>query len=79
MSSVETGQMSAVETGQMSAAETGQISSVAGTDIHLVSNHKVDGTKVSIAPRPQCSSLRDLNCGISDFSIMAIPQCSSRR
>ena len=71
MSSVETGQMSAVETGQMSAAETGQMFSVARTDTCLVSTHNVDVSEVSSVPRAQCSGLRDLNCGISEVSIVA--------
>ena len=79
MSSVETGQMSAGETGQMSTAETGQMSAVARTDICPVTMHTFDVSEVSIVPIPHCSSLRDLNCGISEVSTVATSQCSSRR
>ena len=72
MSAVETGQMSAAETGQMSAVETRQMSSVARADICLVPTHNVQVSDVSIVAMPQCSMIRNLNCG-------SITMCKSKK
>ena len=66
MSSVETGQMSAVETGQMSAAGTGQMSAVETRQMFSVA--RTDTCFVSTH-----------NVDVSELSIVAMSQCSSRR
>ena len=66
MSAVETGQMSAAETGQMSAVETGQMSS--------------DETRqMSSVARADICLVPTHNVEVSEVSIVAMSQCSSRR
>ena len=66
MSSVETGQMSAVETGQMSAAETEQMFAV-----ETRQRSSVERTDICLASTHSVD--------VSEVSIVAMSQCSSRR
>ena len=66
MFSVETGQMSAAETGQMSAVETRQMFS--------------DETRqISYVARTDICLVSTHNVDVSEVSIVAMSQCSSRR
>ena len=66
MSHVEKGQMSAVETRQMSAAETGQMSAV-------------ETRQMSSLASAGIFLVSTHNVDISEFAIVALSQCSSRR
>ena len=66
MSSVEKGEISAVETGQMSAAETGQMSAV-------------EIGQMSSVARTDICLVSTHNVDVSEVSIVAMSQCSSRR
>ena len=89
MSAVETGQMSAVETGQMSAAETRQMSTgkTGRCPVSLLSNRKhlseniclVSTADISSVARTDICLVSTHNVDVSEVSIVAMSQCSSRR